>query len=112
MATVVNPVQKTKKDAFHGIFEPKLVGCTGACNYTWDSRNATVCARPGRRLCSGTAVNPVRGQYKSSAVRELVILEGSFPIPTSSVHLSAEGSKTRSMLLSASTLICSYATGW
>jgi len=79
MATAVNSVQETKKDAFHKIFEPTSDGCTGACNYTWDSTTKQYVLDQGD-ACSGSHCAPC-AQYKSSVVRELVVLEGSFPDP-------------------------------
>jgi hypothetical protein len=79
MATAVNSVMKTKKDAFHTIFEPSSGGCSGACNYTWNSLTQQYVLEPGD-ACSGTGCQPC-AKTKSSSVRELVILEGSFPNP-------------------------------
>jgi hypothetical protein len=79
MATVVNLTKKAKKDAFHTIFEPSVSGCHGACNYTWDSTTKQYVLDAGD-ACAGVNCQPCE-QYKSSAVRELVMLEGSFPDP-------------------------------
>jgi hypothetical protein len=85
MATAVNPVQKTKKDAFHAIFEPASGGCSGSCSYTWDSQTQQYELDPGD-MCSGAGCHPC-AQTLSSDVRELVVLERSFPDPDSISYL-------------------------
>jgi hypothetical protein len=84
MATAVSSVRKTKDDAFHTIFEPETLGCVGACNYTWDSTTQQYVLDPGD-ACSGAGCQAC-AQYKSSVVRELVILEGSVPDPDAISH--------------------------
>jgi hypothetical protein len=85
MATAVNPVQKIKKGAFHAIFEPSVGGCSGSCNYMWDSTTKEYVLCKADSSCSGTGCIQCI-QSKPSVVRELVILEGSFPNPDVIVH--------------------------
>jgi hypothetical protein len=76
MATATHPAKQTRRDAFQQIFEPTISGCSGACNYTWDSVNKRYILEPGDG-CAGAGCSPCV-QYKSSSVRELVILEQCF----------------------------------
>jgi hypothetical protein len=79
MATAVQPVTRKKPDSFHAIFSSAGGGCSGECNYTWDSKTKQYVLVPGDS-CRGPGCQPCP-QTKSSAVRELVILEGCFPNP-------------------------------
>ena len=80
MATAVNQAKKMKKDAFHTIFEPSASGCSGACNYMWDSTTKEYVLCEADSSCSGTNCHPCK-QTNPSILRELVILENSFPNP-------------------------------
>jgi hypothetical protein len=84
MATAVNLARKTKKSLFRTIFEPSTDGCSGACTYHWDNTSQQYVLDPGD-TCSGSNCQQCL-QYKSSVVRELVILEGSFPDPDAISH--------------------------
>jgi hypothetical protein len=84
MATAAHPANQTKQAAFRKIFEPTIGGCTGACNYTWDSVNKRYVLDEGD-ACGGTGCQAC-AKYKSSVVRELVMLEKSFPDPDVIVH--------------------------
>jgi hypothetical protein len=80
MATVLSPSKKSKqKYAFYKIFEPSAGACNGACSYTWDSKTKQYVLNPGD-TCTGSHCQPC-AQYKSSIVRELVVLEHCFPNP-------------------------------
>src|ERR1700677_2109236 len=85
MATAVNRMQKTKNNAFHLIFEPRLGGCSGTCSYTWDSQTKQYVLEQGD-TCSGTGCQPC-AQTMSSNVRALVMLERSVPDPDAISHV-------------------------
>jgi hypothetical protein len=85
MATAVNHVKNTKKDAFHAIFNASSPGCTGMCVYSWDPTIKKYVLEPGD-ACSGSGCQPCEN-YKSSILRELVILERSFPNPDAISHV-------------------------
>jgi hypothetical protein len=85
MATAVNQVKKTKKDAFHTIFEPSADGCSGSCNYMWDNTTKEYVLCNADSSCSGADCQPC-AKFKPSIVRQLVILEGSFPDPDAISH--------------------------
>jgi hypothetical protein len=85
MAIAASSVRKTKGDVFHAIFEPETGGCSGSCAYKWDSATQRYVLVPGN-TCSGAGCHQC-AQYKSSSVRELVILERSFPDPDTISYL-------------------------
>jgi hypothetical protein len=101
MATAVNQVKNTNKSAFHAIFNASSGGCTGMCVYTWDPTLKQYVLEQGE-VCSGTGCQPCE-KYKSSILRELVILERSFPNPDAISHVC--GATTEESLEAA---LCLY----
>ena len=78
MATAANPVNKPIKCyAFHTIFGPSAGGCSGACNYTWDSLSKEYVLDAGD-ACTGTGCAPC-ARTLPDIVRELIVVERCFP---------------------------------